>query len=75
MVANQKGCAVHSKCFAAGETPNLLFLIYYFLFVYISIPHSPALHHTIHLIFGAKIGDNLAFRQLHFARTARIIEA
>ena len=76
MVANQKGCAVHSKCFAAGETPNLLSFIFYLLsLISPSIPHSPALHHTIPLIFGAKIGDNLAFRQLHFARTARIIEA
>ena len=55
----------------------LLFVIYYLLsfIFYLSISHSPAAHHTILLIFAAKFGDNLAFRQLHFACAARIIEA
>ena len=74
MVANRKGVRRSFKMFRRGR--NSKFIIFYLLsLISPSIPHSPALHHTIPLIFGAKIGDNLAFRQLHFARTARIIEA
>ena len=79
MVANRKEDAQ----FIQNVSPRAKLPIYYLLsFIFYllslispSIPHSSALHHTIPLIFGAKIGDNLAFRQLHFARTDRIIEA
>ena len=80
MVANRKGDAQFIK----NVSPRAKLQIYYFLFIiyyllsiifYLSIPHSPAAHHTILLIFAAKFGDNLAFRQLHFACAARIIEA
>ena len=87
MVANRKGDAQFIK----NVSPRAKLQIYYFLFIisyllsiifyllsfifYLSISHSPAAHHTILLIFAAKFSDNLAFRQLHFACAARIIEA